>query len=197
MAEMGTDPGQASGGDPAQTGTPPAGSDENLKREIASLREENRRLNAQSLGSAHNLPAEVIDLIAGLPKDQQEAKAKAVAEALKPQQPTQPQPTGQPTAAATGQPQQQQAPVAVPPTAAQGVPNQAPQPIPPGQAPEGTPRDVAALMRIGSSPEGSEGTAPTGSGEDLLSRIQGAKSWEEVEQIQQAGIAAQRQGAQE
>jgi hypothetical protein len=75
--------------DPTPEAPPAAPSqDEKWKQENAKLRDENRRLNAEALASRHGLNEAEARLLTRVPKDEQEAEAKALADARQAAPPT-------------------------------------------------------------------------------------------------------------
>jgi hypothetical protein len=87
-----TDFGEEDTPEPTPPATPPAADADlaKVKEENAQLRATLRDLNAQALAAKFGLPDAVTSLLSTIPRDQQEAKAQELAEALKPQAGTEP-----------------------------------------------------------------------------------------------------------
>jgi hypothetical protein len=72
---------------------------EELEAEVHRLRETNREETARRLGTTHHLPDPVVELLKTVPRDQMEAKAQAIADAM-PKSQGQPAATQEPAAPA-------------------------------------------------------------------------------------------------
>jgi hypothetical protein len=152
--DLGMDPGQGPGD--AGTPTPAAADDrdaeiERLKQENAQLREQRRGDRAKALGAEHRLTPTQVELLALVPADQMEDKAKALA-------------------AERG-----------------GAP--APTPAPAGDAPTGDqppaePPSDPVLESFEDLPGPDAAARHKAFQDELAERINGAKSLEEIEQIQ-------------
>ena len=137
-----------------------------LEQENAKLREDRRAERARALGAEHKLPASVVELLKTVPADQMEEKAKTLSAELHPA------PAGSPSPPAGG-----------------------PAPTDPGTPPAepSAPADptLESFERV---PGGDPPDPALGFQDELLQRVNGAKSLEEIEQIQQEFKRRQRTG---
>lgn len=112
-----------------------------LEAETAQLREERRTDRATALGAQHGLTPTMTEMLAGVPADQQEAKAKQLAEEIKTAAPAPSGPGGNPPPAPVTQD-----PPADPAVDAMGTGGSSPAPATP-QAPSGWSAQMEAEIK--------------------------------------------------